>query len=200
MARKVTVNMYMTVDGRGEFPKYPGSDVVPKKPDAQFTEMWVKRYRSVDTVVMGRRSFEGHLRVHSEAARKPEDPEYMFEYSRWLDRVQKICLSHLLKETKWQNSRIMSGDLGEIIAELKAQPYVTVGAMVNHFNREAERSFQARHKAFIRICLWCFCVLVAIWLLVAFTPMTWLVGLWASLGVPIGGWWAMRHFDPNDHR
>lgn len=85
-------------------------------------------------------------------------------------------------------------------AELKARPYVTVEAMVNHFSREAERSFQARHGAFIRICFWCFCVLVAIWLLVALTPMTWLVGLWASLGVPVGGWWAIRHFDPNDHR
>jgi len=122
MARKVTANMYMTLDGRGEFPKYPGSDVVPPKPDAQFTEMWVNQYGSVDTVVMGRHSFEGHLRVHSEAARKPEDPEYLFEYSRWLDRVQKVCLSHRLKETKWQNSTIMSGDLSKIIAKLKSQP------------------------------------------------------------------------------
>jgi len=122
VARKVTVNMYMTFDGRGEFPRYPGSNVVPPKPDAQFTEMWVNQYDFVDTVVMGRRSFEGHLRVHSEAARKPEDPEYMFEYSRWLDRVQKVCLSHRLKETKWQNSTIMSGDLGKIIAKLKSQP------------------------------------------------------------------------------
>ena len=36
MTRKVTVNLYMTLDGYGEFPKYPGSDFIPKDPDAQF--------------------------------------------------------------------------------------------------------------------------------------------------------------------
>ncbi len=122
MARKVTVNLYMTLDGYGEFPAYPGSDFIPKDPDAQFKEMWVDRYPEVDTVVMGRRSFEGHLAVHSEKARKPEDPWYLFEYSRWLDRVQKVCLSHTLKETNWQNSRIMSGDLTEIVNRLRAEP------------------------------------------------------------------------------
>jgi hypothetical protein len=28
--RKITANAYMTLDGRGVFPKYPGSDLVPK--------------------------------------------------------------------------------------------------------------------------------------------------------------------------
>lgn len=122
MARKVTLNIYMTFDGYGEFPKYPGSDFVPKDPDAQFSEMWVDRYDEVDTVVMGRRSFEGHIATFSAKALKPETPWYIAEYSRWLERAQKICLSHTLKETAWQNSRIMSGDLTEIITGLKAEP------------------------------------------------------------------------------
>src|SRR5437660_6808948 len=32
LTRKITVNMYMTLDGYGEFPKYPGSDVPSKEP------------------------------------------------------------------------------------------------------------------------------------------------------------------------
>ena len=46
----------------------------------------------------------------------------MFDYSRWLDRVQKICLSHTVKKTEWQNSRIMSGDLQEIVSGLRKEP------------------------------------------------------------------------------
>ena len=122
MTRRITVNLYMTLDGYGEFPKYPGSDVVAQEPSDAWKEMWSSRYDSVDMVIFGRRSFEGHRDVHSEAARNPEDPWYMFDYSRWLDRVQKICLSHSLKKADWQNSRIMSGDLKEIVAKLKAEP------------------------------------------------------------------------------
>jgi len=122
LTRQITVNMYMTLDGYGEFPKYPGSDVPSKEPGEGFTDMWIKRYDSVDTILYGRRSYEGHVAVHSESARKPSDPEYLFEFSRFLGRSQKIVLSHFLKKTEWQNSRIMRGDLKRIVARLKREP------------------------------------------------------------------------------
>jgi len=84
--------------------------------------MWINRYDSVDTIVFGRRSYEGHLAVHSEAARKKSDPEDMFEFSRFLDRTQKIVLSHYLKKPEWQNTRIMKGSLTRIVARLKREP------------------------------------------------------------------------------
>jgi dihydrofolate reductase len=112
----------MTLDGFAEFPKYPGSDYVPKEPDEMWKELWANRYDSVDTVVFGRRAFEDHLHYHSEAARKPDDPKYLFEFSRFLDRTQKVVLSHWMKVTEWQNSRIMSGDLAEIVSTLREEP------------------------------------------------------------------------------
>jgi len=121
VTRRITVNLYMTLDGYGEFPKYPGSDVSPRKPGEAWKEMWSNRYGTVDTVIFGRRSFEGHQRVHSEKARKSDDAPYLFDYSRWLDRCQKVVLSRSLKKTNWQNSRIMSGELDEIVAKLKAE-------------------------------------------------------------------------------
>jgi dihydrofolate reductase len=114
--------MYMTLDGYGEFPKYPGSDVRSKEPGVGFTEMWINRYDSVDTILYGRRSYEGHLAVHSESARKPSDPKYLFEFSRFLDRSKKIVFSHSLKKAKWQNTLIMKGDLNRIVARLKREP------------------------------------------------------------------------------
>ncbi|MCI4327657.1 MAG: dihydrofolate reductase family protein [Thermoplasmata archaeon] len=122
MTRKVTANLYMTLDGRGEFPKYPGSDLPsgdPDEPDEFFRKMWTDRYSDVTTVVMGRRSFTGHLRVHSLKARKPDAPKFMFDYSRFLERVEKVCLSHRLKKLDWENSRLLKGDLSKIVKKLK---------------------------------------------------------------------------------
>lgn len=124
MTRKITANLYMTLDGRGEFPTYPGSDLPsgePDQPDEFFQKMWTDRYSDVTTVVMGRRSFLGHLRVHSLKARKPDAPKFMFDYSRFLERVDKVCLSHRLKKLEWQNSRVMKGDLAKIVAKLKRE-------------------------------------------------------------------------------
>src|SRR2546425_12327630 len=94
LARKITLNMYMTLDGYGEFPKYPGSDIRSTEPGEGFTDMWINRDDSVDTILYGRRSYEGHLAYHSESARKECDSQDLFEVSRLLERTQKIVLSH----------------------------------------------------------------------------------------------------------
>jgi len=122
--RKITANLYMTLDGRGEFPKYPGSDLPsgnPDEPDEFFQKMWTDRYSDVTTVIMGRRSFLGHNRVHSLKARKPNAPKFMFDYSRFLERVDKVCLSHRLKNLDWANSRVLKGDLAKIVAKIKSE-------------------------------------------------------------------------------
>lgn len=124
MTRKITANVYMTIDGRGAFPKYPGSDLPtgdPNEPDEFFQKMWTDRYSDVTTVVMGRRSFVGHHRVHSLQARKPDAPKFMFDYSRFLERAEKVCLSHRLKKTEWANSRILKGDLAKVLTKLKGE-------------------------------------------------------------------------------
>jgi len=121
MTRKITASLYMTLDGRGGFPKYPGSDRPQKEPNDMWKEMWLNRFDDVTTVIMGRRSFVGHRRVWSEKAREKSDPQFAWDYSRWLDRVDKVCLSHRLKSPGWENSRIMKGDLSKIVAKLKRE-------------------------------------------------------------------------------
>src|ERR1700688_1506546 len=82
--RKITANLYMTLDGRGEFPKYPGSDLPsgnPDEPEEFFRRRGTARYSEVTRVCMGRRSFTGHRRVHSLKGRKPNDPKFLFDYS-----------------------------------------------------------------------------------------------------------------------
>jgi dihydrofolate reductase len=122
--RTITANLYMTLDGRGEFPKYPGSDLPsgdPNEPDEFFRRMWTDRFSDVTTVVMGRRSFTGHRRVHALKNRKPTDPKFLFDYSRFLDKVDKVCLSHRLKNLDWENSRVRKGDLAKVLGKLKGE-------------------------------------------------------------------------------
>jgi dihydrofolate reductase len=122
MSRRITANLFATLDGRGGFPKYPGWDRPPTiEPSTLWKEMWLKRFDDVTTVIMGRRSFLGHSRVWTESARTPGEPKYLREYARFMDRVDKVCLSHRLKSTSWQNSRIMKGDLSRIVAKLKRE-------------------------------------------------------------------------------
>ncbi len=119
--RKITANVYMTLDGRGAFPKYPEQDRPLTEPTALFRHMWFNRFDDVTTVVMGRRSFLGHQQTWSEKALKPGEPAWLLDYRRYLDRVDKVCLSHRLKSTDWENSRIMDGDLAGILTKLKRE-------------------------------------------------------------------------------
>jgi dihydrofolate reductase len=119
--RKITASVYMTLDGRGGFPKYPGSDRASNEPSDFWREFWLNRFDDVTTVIMGRRSFVGHRRVWTEKARKESDPQFLWDYSRFLDKVDKVCLSRTLKSPGWENSRIMKGDLAKIVAKLKRE-------------------------------------------------------------------------------
>jgi dihydrofolate reductase len=121
MTRRITANLFMSLDGRGGFPKYPGSDRPLTEPHELWKEMWFNRFDDVTTVIMGRRSFVGHRGFWSEKARKKGDPQYMWDYSRYLDAVEKVCLSTRLKSTDWENSRVMKGDLSTIVAKLKRE-------------------------------------------------------------------------------
>jgi len=119
--RKITANIYMTLDGRGEFPKYPEEERKLAEPNALFRHMWYDRFDDVTTVVMGRRSFLGHQRTWSEKAVTPGEAKWLLDYRRYLDRVEKVCLSHRLKSTDWENSRILSGDLAKILTKLRRE-------------------------------------------------------------------------------
>jgi dihydrofolate reductase len=121
MTRKITANVFMTMDGRGGFPDYLGSRRPATGISDLWREFWFSRFDDVTTVIMGRRSFLGHRQVWSERARKKGDPQYMWDYSRYMDRVEKICLSHRLKSTDWENTRIMKGNLATIVAKLKRE-------------------------------------------------------------------------------
>lgn len=62
-----------------------------------------------------------HQRTWSEKALDPGEPAWLIDYRRYLDRVEKVCLSHRLTSSDWENSRILSGDLAEILEEVRRE-------------------------------------------------------------------------------
>ena len=56
MARRITVDVYMTPDGFGVLAKYPGPDIEEDDPDDFWKDSWISKYDSVDTIIFGRGS------------------------------------------------------------------------------------------------------------------------------------------------
>jgi len=119
--RKLTAHMYTTLDGRAEFPKYPGSDAPQDEPDPAFVEMWISRYPFVDTLLFGKKAYDDHYAFWPESKRTAADPAFVHEFARWKDAVQKIVVSNSMKKADWQNSRVVNGDLTEIVSKLKRE-------------------------------------------------------------------------------
>jgi dihydrofolate reductase len=93
-----------------------------RKPDPAFIEMWIDRYDSVDTLLFGRRAYEDQSAFWPESKRKASDPQFMHDFSRWKDGVQKVVFSNHLTKAEWPNSRIARGDISRFVARLKREP------------------------------------------------------------------------------
>jgi dihydrofolate reductase len=117
--RSVVAVMFVSLDGVGEFPLY---DAVPGVIDDEPDPMWTPRMESIDTLILGRRSYEKWYEHWPKQKDNPEANEFSKSFSAFCDRTEKLVLSRTLKRVDWSNSRIVSGDIGEEVARLKARP------------------------------------------------------------------------------
>jgi dihydrofolate reductase len=117
--RKISVFMFMTLDGIAEFPDYPddSSDEDP---------MWEPRMASIDTIILGRRSYEKWFAFWPRQKDDKASGEWRKNFSLFCDRCTKVVFSKSLKDAKWQNSFVARGDLQEEVARLKAQPGMNI--------------------------------------------------------------------------
>jgi dihydrofolate reductase len=117
--RKVLAVMFTTLDGVAEVPLYdaePGADT--DEPDP----MWVPRMESIDTLILGRRTYEKWVGYWPAKKDDPTASEFQKAFSSFCDRAEKLVVSKTLKKADWTNSRIVSGDLEGEVARLKALP------------------------------------------------------------------------------
>jgi dihydrofolate reductase len=117
--RKVSILMFTTIDGVAEFPEYAPD---PEIPGTEEQSMWSPRMDSIDTLFLGRKSYEAWADFWPKQKDNPDSSSFSKQFSRFADKAEKIVVSRTLKEAKWPNSRIVSGDLAQEVNRLKALP------------------------------------------------------------------------------
>lgn len=115
--RKVLMVMFSTLDGRAQFPITP-PPATPEEADEE-DPMWKPRFDSIDTLLLGRKSYEAWSAFWPKRKDDPTAGTWQKEFSRFADRCRKVVFSKSLKEATWVNSEIVRGSPREVVAALR---------------------------------------------------------------------------------
>jgi dihydrofolate reductase len=120
--RKLIVTNIISVDGYYEG---PGKDVMALPFQEAFDDYNAERLRAADTLLLGRRSFEGFKSYWPPIADDPTVRPVEREISRLNNAIDKVVISDTLTAegtAPWHNTRIVKRrDAKESVAELKRQ-------------------------------------------------------------------------------
>jgi dihydrofolate reductase len=75
-----------------------------------------------DTALYGRATYEMMEAYWPTAGKKPAATKHEIQHSIWYNKVAKVVLSRTMIETGLKNTKVISDNLSENIAELKQQP------------------------------------------------------------------------------
>jgi dihydrofolate reductase len=84
-------------------------------------EMW-KNLEAVDTIILGRRTYQIWEQDWPAAANNPKSTENDRRFSRYADETQKIVVSSSLARVDWKNTKLIKDNIAEEIEKLKPQP------------------------------------------------------------------------------
>lgn len=116
--RKLIMQLELTLDG---FYAGPNEEFDWFKLDPEWWTARVQRYLpGIDTVLLGRKNYEGFQGYWPNVANFPHATETDLAFSRWLDEVPKVVFSTTLEHTAWANSRVVRDDLVGEVSRLKA--------------------------------------------------------------------------------
>jgi dihydrofolate reductase len=109
--RKVLLIMTASIDGYVAAPTGQAVGGLPEPPELKRWKL--ERIRRAGTHIMGRVTYEG---MASAWPRSNDD------YAAPMNDIPKVVFSKTLKEARWPESAIASGDLADEIAALRSQP------------------------------------------------------------------------------
>jgi dihydrofolate reductase len=122
---KLTINMFITLDGVAQGPGGPTEDtsggftrggwVIPYI-DADFGRIMTAQFQSASAFLYGRRTFQA-MAAHWPAVNDPDDI-----VAAKMNGCPKYVASNSLTSTDWAGTRILAGDVVAQIRALKAQP------------------------------------------------------------------------------
>ena len=122
--RKLIVANIVSVDG---FYSGPNDDVMAMPFDTTFSDYNLERLRAADTLLLGRKSFEGFRDYWPGIADDPEQPPVEREISRLDNAIEKVVVSDSLTDADlgpWADTTriVRRADAYDAIAELRRAP------------------------------------------------------------------------------
>lgn len=74
---------------------------------------------TIDTVIFGRVTYQLFESYWPSVVNNPSGTRNEQEFSRWINRTDKIVFSRTLKKTGWENSRVIQNNISKEIAQMK---------------------------------------------------------------------------------
>jgi len=122
-SRTVIANISLSLDGRVTGPggDYDMGWIVPHAITDGARDHMVGVTSPATTVLLGRKNYEGFSQYWPSMAANESADSRDRAFSKWLNSVEKIIFSSTLKETTWENSRVMFADPAAVVEELRKQ-------------------------------------------------------------------------------
>jgi len=119
--RRLIVTMWQSLDGyiaglNNEM------DWVTSHYDAQMGEYEGGVIQNVDTLLLGRITYESFAGAWPKVPDNPDVSEEERAYARRLNAMQKVVFSRTLAKAEWSNSTLVRDEIGGTVAALKALP------------------------------------------------------------------------------
>lgn len=121
--RTVIANISLSLDGRvcGPGGEYDMSWIVPHAVTDTARGNMIRVTSPATTVLLGRKNYMGFSQYWPSVANDESADARDRAFSKWLNSVEKIVFSSTLKETTWENSRVIFADPAGVVEDLQKQ-------------------------------------------------------------------------------
>jgi dihydrofolate reductase len=121
--RSVVGNIALTLDGRVSGPQgdQDMAWVLPHALSDDGRAHLERLHTTASIALLGRKNFEGFQAVWPPVARDDSADPRDRAFAQWLDEAEKVVVSSTLKDSDWQNTRIVNAEPVEVVEELRQQ-------------------------------------------------------------------------------
>jgi dihydrofolate reductase len=125
--RKIVAIENVTLDGFADSREGLGFEWTARAYDDEVDRYSNGHVRAdVDTAMYGRATYLGMQGFWSKLLDSPDGTPTERAHAEWVNNVDKVVFSTTLESADWANSRLISGNVAEEVATLKAQPGGTI--------------------------------------------------------------------------
>jgi dihydrofolate reductase len=125
--RKIVAIENVTLDGFADSQEGLGFEWTARAYDDEVDRYGNGHVRAdVDTAMYGRATYLGMQGFWSKMLDSADGTPTERAHAEWVNNVDKVVFSTTLESADWANSRLISGNIAEEVATLKAQPGGTI--------------------------------------------------------------------------